>query len=1229
MNTFNLQSAITVRDRSVLGVKPLTQEQSDTMFSGPDSQLNLESATFEEIQETLFDGVPYFDEPEQLLSAITTKSNRLSRTMAAFCRELDKGLGGKITSGEEYYSLIGEKLKGKTVSSAIVSKPRKVGAYAVVTALIPLSDGQSVSVLFYAPDDDPLKVNDTDTLIAFRFLLNKRDITHIVAPIKGKDLSLKQTVGNIAELALKNTDKFTANRAKQAEQNEALTSIQDETERLLEAAAAMADEVEELKGQKSTVAKDIASTKAKLDKLNEANESLKAEVKADEPVNAGDSLRLSLNDEEKAKLAKLEEHTNFEVKLGKQSVTLPNGEVRNLNMKDNAAFKWDVDVLWSHLLSALSDKALSGLELLMAQSKGVLYRNKEGENGWVTLGSATYSNSPKLPDSYGRYAIYMRHELTADGSDNAPVFGENAAIIVPIYKDGEYGFAAFRDKASKEPEFTFKTVSEMESEDLSFLGLVKATGQELDELGRKGLLPADKQQAFDQAMDAIDRSAGGPKDIDMTPQPTSKDLPELKAEYKPLTEEFIAAEKLADQEANLARKVLNKINRGDAYPRATKLQLLINGGWEPKLRKSNASGDVYNLYKDGAWRNVNLNKTEQRFTRWLIAQKGAEPQSANANANDELNQPTGDSSLDNAEKASVKPALARIKERVIKDGNRDIINSLNTIRDIDNGTVVGMTRALFVSSVAGKVKTLAKNGAQDKVNNVLTMIAEYNAIAAKPLISLRNGIWKLGEVLDVVSEDESVLKDADSHIADTEEVFGGKANHWYGLRVRPYDINAQPSGVVTYLDPQKASVKFPELSEREVRFGAVAYEQPLNQKDIDGYSLTDIANSGKPVGDAVEGFDQVEEWIESYLKAKYGAVSIPSSDVPELVESFEDVKSYLEKGQPIISVLLMTPIKQQVLDARNADMNAFEKIERDVNAADFDSIMSILGSLVEVDDKPQEPTNGSQSLSSSDETQEVEQSEESKQIGSLDGSSFEFGSEWQKEKQRDTKVIAKQISKHISQLKKSNALPKDVKVSVRSDYNSITMNVTGLPSSTPLFSDAYLANKELDDGANFNAMDKHSSEVKTLLEYIKRFAGQFNYDNSDIDQDVSDKNFYSTVKVDLDLANERIPIELANYKQRKKALTPDAAEKPPVQPPAQEQEIVPKVNEELEKHLAEAKSIAQGNIPDLKVAMDTLQSAIEYLQANDLMVEHEAEIQTASDELTKALLSEASKVISD
>lgn len=1215
MNTFNLQSAITVRDRSVLGVKPLTQEQSDTMFSGPDSQLNLESATFEEIQETLFDGVPYFDEPDQLLSAITTKSNRLSRTMAAFCRELDKGLGGKITSGEEYYSLIGEKLKGKVVSSAIVSKPRKVGAYAVVTALIPLSDGQSVSVLFYAPDDDPLKINDTDTLIAFRFLLNKRDITHIVAPIKGKDLSLKQTVGNIAELALKNTDKFTANRAKQAEQNESLTTIQDETERLLEAAAAMADEVEVLKGQKSTVAKDIASTKAKLDKLNEANESLKAEVKADEP-STGDSVEVAIKD-----IAKKIGHVDAEKWLHRGAMSLADmkelyrrysecdelsalraaitygytpGDVfgmGNITLYRTLAryttevvkpddllkiTKYDAKAVHDKLLArgnnamayavvvarfgnakdkkfaatfpgrklshasypnALAKlKSLAKQYLANADVEYVSIQDKlatehlEKIRGWSSSIEYVY---PRNPTRFEKITISKDVYPGFDANRNPAVVGgyhlkayvlDESFSIFAVARDGRWLYGVYNNPQLARLIGEFETLGELERLCVNSFGLKKVNSQELLEQAQKGLLPADKQQIYDKAMGAIDRSAGGPKDIDMTPQPTSKGLPELE---------------------------------------------------------------------------------------------------------EDPNKPTGDSSLDNAEKASVKPALARIKGRVIKDGNRDIINSLNTIRDIDNGTVVGMTRALFVSSVTGKIKTLAKNGAQDKVNNVLTMIAEYNAIAAKPLISLRNGIWKLGEVLDVVSEDESVLKDADSHIADTEEVFGGKANHWYGLRVRPYDISAQPSGVITYLDPQKASVKFPELTEREIRFGAVAYEQPLNQKDIDGYNLTDIANSGKPLGDAVEGFDQVEEWIESYLKAKYGAVSIPSSDVPELVESFEDVKSYLEKGQPIISVLLMTPIKQQVLDARNADMNAFEKIERDVNAADFDSIMSILGSLVEVDDKPQEPTNGSQSLSSSDETQEVEQSEESKQIGSLDGSSFEFGSEWQKEKQRDTKVIAKQISKHISQLKKSNALPKGVKVSVRSDYNSITMNVTGLPSSTPLFSDAYLAHTELDDGANFNAMDKHSSEVKTLLEYIKRFAGQFNYDNSDIDQDVSDKNFYSTVKVDLDLANERIPIELANYKQRKKALTPDAAEKPPVQPPAQEQEIVPKVNEELEKHLAEAKSIAQGNIPDLKVAMDTLQSAIEYLQANDLMVEHEAEIQTASDELTKALLSEASKVISD
>lgn len=142
------------------------------------------------------------------------------------------------------------------------------------------------------------------------------------------------------------------------------------------------------------------------------------------------------------------------------------------------------------------------------------------------------------------------------------------------------------------------------------------------ELGRQGLLPPEQQEAYNDAVDAIRNS--GVKNVDMTEQPNTAELSELKPEYEPKTESFISGVGLSESEANLARKVLNKTNYGDPIPRATKLQLLINNGWKPRLRKSNVSGDVYNLYKNGAWRNVKLNKTERRFTEWLVDQRNSD-----------------------------------------------------------------------------------------------------------------------------------------------------------------------------------------------------------------------------------------------------------------------------------------------------------------------------------------------------------------------------------------------------------------------------------------------------------------------------------------------------------------------------------------------------------------------------------------------------------------------------
>lgn len=72
-----------------------------------------------------------------------------------------------------------------------------------------------------------------------------------------------------------------------------------------------------------------------------------------------------------------------------------------------------------------------------------------------------------------------------------------------------------------------------------------------------------------------------------------------------------------------------------------------------------------------------------------------------------------------------------------------IASSLATIKSIDSGGDKGFDRSLFVNSIAGKLKTLAKNGEQDLVNRALDFIQEQQAGLKKPLISAKNSIWAL------------------------------------------------------------------------------------------------------------------------------------------------------------------------------------------------------------------------------------------------------------------------------------------------------------------------------------------------------------------------------------------------------------------------------------------------------------------------------------------------------
>lgn len=253
-----MSRAINVLDVIDHTTKPLTTEAYLDALG--DDGMMLEAVTLEEVEATYLYGLD--TDERMMLEAITTTKNRIDKTMAAFVRSLNQQLN---SSGMEAYQ-------------AEIGKPAKSGQVAVMTARIPLSDGQSISVVFHSPSGDPGKIVANDDLVAFRFLLNKRDVTHVVAPSGGQDISLKQTCLTLSNLAERNSAKFQSKQAETKAKEAELATLQASTEQLQAEAADVIEKADQLTERAAADSQKEAEIKAKLDKQVAKNEELRRQL---------------------------------------------------------------------------------------------------------------------------------------------------------------------------------------------------------------------------------------------------------------------------------------------------------------------------------------------------------------------------------------------------------------------------------------------------------------------------------------------------------------------------------------------------------------------------------------------------------------------------------------------------------------------------------------------------------------------------------------------------------------------------------------------------------------------------------------------------------------------------------------------------------------------------------------------------------------------------------------
>lgn len=214
---------------------------------------------------------------DYILEAITVDQfSRTEKRMAAVVRTFNKHL-----ADTEIKAL-----------PPIVGKPKKSGTFAYVIVQLPFSDGQSVNVVFHSPEGDKKKIAANDAIIAFRWLLNKRDITQVVAPEDGAEVSLETIAKRITQLVVKNSAKF-------EKQQKSAQAEREELEKAREDVKAAEDRQRELMDNIASGTKDVEALDAQLS-------SILAQVENQKTINA----------ELEAKIAALKKQDKHENETG-------------------------------------------------------------------------------------------------------------------------------------------------------------------------------------------------------------------------------------------------------------------------------------------------------------------------------------------------------------------------------------------------------------------------------------------------------------------------------------------------------------------------------------------------------------------------------------------------------------------------------------------------------------------------------------------------------------------------------------------------------------------------------------------------------------------------------------------------------------------------------------------------------------------------------------------------
>lgn len=240
--------------------------------------LLLETASFEEIEDYYNPGTELVERAFVLEALTVDKFSRAEARMNKVVKVLNRHFGWSGPAEQT------ENEDGSPVQlhamPARIGEPKKQGGYAYVVAQLPFTDGQIVSVLFHSPEGDKKRITATDSLIAFRWLLNKRDITHVVAPEDGSEIPIATVCARICQLVEKNSARFQRTQKEAMEEQQELDEAKERLDKAVTRRQELLEEVEKLEAGNGRLETEAGEVQADVQRQKTANAELQAKIDA-------------------------------------------------------------------------------------------------------------------------------------------------------------------------------------------------------------------------------------------------------------------------------------------------------------------------------------------------------------------------------------------------------------------------------------------------------------------------------------------------------------------------------------------------------------------------------------------------------------------------------------------------------------------------------------------------------------------------------------------------------------------------------------------------------------------------------------------------------------------------------------------------------------------------------------------------------------------------------------